>query len=1066
MAAHRSDAVPGAPGREIAREQIVRPPASFPLPPTGVNGKYLPLLDRGGTGFEGFGLEAVERLDALRDARIYGGSGDTQDGVDVYGTRHDGTRAVYQMRCRDERLTAAKLRKAVRDYFDQDEPPFDACHFELCWAGDVNDVAVDKELAALRAAYPGRTISLRDRRKFTSDLIQHRDVTLRWFGEHVVAAVYGAHPHAPTLIAAQDTDAFLRGPLEGMYLTQRVNAAERLRNTSPREAAAMLRDIAQRLAAKGFAPHAAQYLTEARSLLLAASDVAAVYEECLVSLEHHIDSGHASSSSPDLNLMLSARSVLTAGQLRAPFARHAASAPSSPSPIWAVTDPRIQRSIAFLALDAALDEPGEALTRAAEATELLVMSDGGPTSAAVAALRRLAEIALINADTMVLGRVVRMAQQVLPRLLPAADAVDAEDRVRLRLAVADVTGQYDDLVTEARSGTITPQLSAVVHARYARWLMWLSKPNEANAQWLEAVKGAGLAQLGEDVQDYLWALRGLHASFGNGLTFEVMEYGQRARAVAREGRALFVGSRTETNALQQLRAFQHPIRRFRPGARVVRHALRQQLLESWVRGDLAGEQEAHTNLADFHRTTSEFADALRHAVAAGEVEMAIAAARELGADAAGCLNDPPLAPWAIRAALAAFSVVADIVPADRSGSYVPWILTRLEVAPASGWTDNGIRETAIGALSNLAFALRGDNIAEVTDALTPYLNHLVSQLSMRRAIKTIARMLRANPGHPAPSQALTAAIRDMPEPGHTALLWEAGPALHRLRDVLEVQASDPNQTVRAGAVELLARMQISHPAVNEQAVRAVEEVHQAPTGPRVTTDESGGTTHESSGHFGHALSVEDRDRLADKLIEIASDGFTAEDHRAAAMIAVTDLAPALDEGKRQEVFDKAWLLIGGLAPGDLDLGIFRGRLEDAVFGAVGQLAVRQDQVQRVHALALSRLAKRNGVQGLRHFIDIDPGGTDAIRVLAQHESPAARQMAAVLWSRNPVNRNLGADLAADASSEVRRQLANALGRIGQYDAALRDQLAAQLQADCSAQIRQIVKETMILRADG
>ncbi|MGC5311450.1 hypothetical protein [Micromonospora zamorensis] len=65
-----------------------------------------------------------------------------------------------------------------------------------------------------------------------------------------------------------------------------------------------------------------------------------------------------------------------------------------------------------------------------------------------------------------------------------------------------------------------------------------------------------------------------------------------------------------------------------------------------------------------------------------------------------------------------------------------------------------------------------------------------------------------------------------------------------------------------------------------------------------------------------------------------------------------------------------------------------------------------------------------------------------------------------------MNRNLGADLAADASSEVRRQLANALGRIGQYDAALRDQLAAQMQADCSAQIRQIVKETMILQADG
>src|SRR5205823_5281842 len=102
---------------------------------------------------------------------------------------------------------------------------------------------------------------------------------------------------------------------------------------------------------------------------------------------------------------------------------------------------------------------------------------------------------------------------------------------------------------------------------------------------------------------------------------------------AREGRALFVDSGTETDALQQLRAFQHPTRRLRPRATVVRRALRQQLLESWVRGDLAGEQEAHSNLADFHTATSDFAAALRHAVAAGEVETAVAAARNLDADA-------------------------------------------------------------------------------------------------------------------------------------------------------------------------------------------------------------------------------------------------------------------------------------------------------------------------------------------------------------------------------------------------------------------------------------------------
>ncbi len=1058
MTAHRSEAVPGAPGRLITREQILQPPTSFPLPPTGVNGRYLPLLELGGPGFEGFGLEAVERLDDLRDARIYGGSGDTQDGIDVYGTRRDDSRAVYQMRCRDERLTAGKLRKAVLDYFDQDEPPFDAQHFELCWAGDVNDVAVDKELAVLRAAYPDRTILLRDRRKFTGELIQHRDLALRWFGQHTVADVYGDHPQAPTLVAAQETAALLQGPVAGLYLTQRVTGAQALRDSSPREAAAALREIAETLASNGFSPHAAQYLTEARSIELAAGEGEAVYAECLLAVEQHVDRGHVARTHPDLNTMLSARSFLTAGRLPSPFARFAAGAPATPSPEWPVTDPRVQRSVALLALDAALDEPGEVLTAAADAAELLVPLDGDPAAGGLGAMRRLAEIALIDADHVVLQRVVQMAERVLPQLLPAADAVDAEDRVRLRLVVADVTGRYDDLLTEARSGTIAPRLGGVVHARYARRLMWVSNPQEANSQWFEAVKAAGLTKLREDARDYLWALRELHGSFRTGLNLEVIEFGQRARAVAREGRALFVGSHTETDALQQLRAFQQPTRRFSPGATVVRRALRQQLLESWVRGDLAGELEAHSVLADFHTATSEFAAALRHAVAAGAVETAVAAARKLGAEAAGCLDDPPLAPWAIRAALAAFSAVADVVAPDKSDTYVPWILTRLEVLPAFGWTDTTIRETAIEALAGLALEFRGDLVDEVTDALTPYLNLKVTQVAMHGAIRTIARMLRANPDHPAPLQALTTAIRDMPDPYHTAFVLEAGPAVHRLRDDLEAQAGDPDRAVRAGAIELLARMQVPHPAVDEQALRIVEEVHRAPTGPRVTTDESGGTTHESSGYFAHVLPVEDRGRLAHKLIEIAGDGFTGEEHRAAAMIALMHLAPALDEAKRQDVFEQAWPLVGGLAPGDLDLLISRGRLKNAAFKAVGQLAVTQEQFSRVHGLALKILAERDGIQGLRHFIDTDPGSTDAIRILAGHEHPAARQMAAVLWSRNPVHRELGADLAVDVDPRVRRQLANALGRIGRHDAALRDQLAAQMMADSSAQIRQIIKE--------
>jgi hypothetical protein len=129
---------------------------------------------------------------------------------------------------------------------------------------------VDDELHRLRQQYPDRRIDLRDQSRFTRELIVHRDLVLRWFGETTTDAVYGAHAQAPTYEAAVNADTALRGPLQAFHLQGDYDDAMRLKETDPAQAAQRLGEIAQKLRKKKFRGHAAEVSGERIETLLAA----------------------------------------------------------------------------------------------------------------------------------------------------------------------------------------------------------------------------------------------------------------------------------------------------------------------------------------------------------------------------------------------------------------------------------------------------------------------------------------------------------------------------------------------------------------------------------------------------------------------------------------------------------------------------------------------------------------------------------------------------------------------------------------------------------------------------
>ena len=100
----------------------------------------------------------------------------------------------------------------------------------------------------------------------------------------------------------------------------------------------------------------------------------------------------------------------------------------------------------------------------------------------------------------------------LQALTAAAEAVGEQDPdllVRLRLVVADTTGDWVELLRDARRRRLDRDLAALVLARNARYRATRGDYQEADEGWLEAVEQACLAERYEDAVNWLNSRRRL-----------------------------------------------------------------------------------------------------------------------------------------------------------------------------------------------------------------------------------------------------------------------------------------------------------------------------------------------------------------------------------------------------------------------------------------------------------------------------------------------------------------------------------------------------------------------------
>jgi hypothetical protein len=146
----------GGPERALV-EILAAEVGASPQPPT-LNPDGLPFGELAPPVFERLVAEVVLYGDGLGQVRVYGRSGQAQDGLDIVGGPVR-DRSVYQVR-RIKKLTPSALRKAVVDYAGPPGTPpdrrrFQARRFVLATACTPEDTRVVDELDALQREHHG-----------------------------------------------------------------------------------------------------------------------------------------------------------------------------------------------------------------------------------------------------------------------------------------------------------------------------------------------------------------------------------------------------------------------------------------------------------------------------------------------------------------------------------------------------------------------------------------------------------------------------------------------------------------------------------------------------------------------------------------------------------------------------------------------------------------------------------------------------------------------------------------------------------------------------------------------
>jgi hypothetical protein len=1025
---------------EMAVADVRTPVTDGVAAPASKDPATLPFRSRSWSDFERILLQYAEHVDGLRSVRIYGNPGQAQHGIDLYGTNSAGKAVAYQAK-NLKSFTAASLRAAVTKFKDDPPPMLDVRHLIVCTACKTDDKKVGEELAKLRKANPKLKIDLHDERTLSNGLQNRPDLVRRLFGAAWQVAFcdeVGWEVPTPSPIDSL-AESLIRGPLVAFELVDSLDEANALADSDPARSAEILGDIIDRLSAEGF-PGATGTLRRQRAdLLLAAHEI-----DRATSVLAEVAWANRSSAAVDDDREATSRLRDLAKEHSLPMVDLFNKALEAIDRWHQLPQPDLD-AIANLALD--LDAAGHPLR-----DDIVLW---------------VAETSVADRRVLRDGPLIDVALRMISDRAPAG--IGDELSVRLRTAVADLGGDWTDILRDARAGRLGARMSTLVHARYGRYLFLHGQPEDAQVEYSAAVQTACQAGLGEEAADALYAITQIRARYGP-LVEDLNTLPRMAIDLRRQGplSSLLPGRDPADAGALALATGKLPsaIRHYRCA---IRHAV--------IRGDVSAELSAHEHVADILLQSGESSAAVTDIVRSGAAGLAKRAVVDRYVDLRNEILEGTH--WERATALSMLTAESDLVPDLDVDEFVMVALAATSEPQRSVFGPH-VSLMAWKAIASLADRLTEADAVSALNILDGYIerepNHYRHTDDDHVAV--VARVYDSHPSlAPRCADHLSELVLqdfNLGEEVRRAVRRSIeDPSLLLTR--LEQHSSDHEAAARI----LSDYGQQSEESLEPLAQRIDAVLKAPPPKPGVYAI---GTGLPNLAQRARDLDLDTRERLVRFCMTLAEDESCPSPNRSEGMEGVLLLGRSVSDGLRSELFDRALQLARlDLPPTVVDqilnsthpLSSFKSNLDNGALPrvalqATAVLAATHDQAQAVQDRSITWLAGDEGaLYAVAHALDIlDPAFvTIDLEVLRNHPSQWLRQIAALLAARaTPPEAHVLRQLGADPNRHVRRNVGHLISKVATGDERLAEALRAALQNDPSWMVRRAASIDLPLEA--
>lgn len=977
--------------------------------------------------FERLLLDLARHELGLHSLSLFGKRGQAQKGLDVVGTNAYGTAEGVQSK-RYQEFTVSDLDSAVAKY-TQSTVPFTLVRLVVGVSAKVDDRVVVERKAVLNEQHHPLEIDIWDQSRISEMLRDKPDIVIKYFGRSAAERFCIPHVFAPVEIPAPDAvataDAVLLGPLASTDAQGLVDTADDIAADDPDAALALYREVQSRLTAAGFPGHAAEFDEKVVALCIRARQ-----EE--TAIRPLMDALWAAEAKGDA---LGVDRVV--GRLR----------DVADLPIFGPTHEQVPRTAGLGAAFAIADFVSDQLhtplpTRIdlpAEAMALVERVDRAHATVFAA------ERALGNDD---LGWIIEHREQIESTASEITTSY-VDLTVRLRLAIADASGDWADLVHNART-RMRRELKALTLARHARHQLLRAAPADADSEWREAIGEACLAQRHDDAADWLYSQRFVASRYRGIVEDTWHPLAQALSDLPSQPRIVTNAADARERAFAALHYDE---------ARVAALNLRRQLLDGIRSASFHDEIEARRLLGEIYRDTDDLPLAAYYSIGAGDPKQARAVASAFG-DAYYDVTESVTSPlsWVAASALQFATEQADLIPDDQIHTVAELALSAINDVATGARLDSPILSpqmylSAYGLLAALAARLSADHARTLLEMLADAV--VVEEHHYRRTddshIEIAAGIARAHTGE-LQATALEQLIGLYSRGAHpfrpsarNTLLANLGQVRHRLQDMTDNGHHEAAALLGYGDPE-----QVSTDAAQAAAQRLGTPTTNGPRGFGT------GTAAVDDSLLAAVLPVEQRITCIEMLLTNAAAPWEPASNRDSYLIAASNLTEGLGEERRRQFFGAAMGFATSPPHSRADaynasmsnpLGAMRINDKSDCRPAAAFLAARlattseEKRLVRDSALRLIGIGSDDDYRVTTTLQLVHSELGDTIGMLAQG-SWTLRSLAAILWTESiDMPDELGRALSQDRDVRVRRALASALANAEhRQDADARDTL--------------------------